>query len=169
MLERVWRKGNPFTFPVGGNVNWYSHYENSMEVLKKTKHRTTTWPSNPTPGHISRENHNSKIHMNPVFTVALVTIARTGKQPKCPSTESERKWSRSVLSDSATPWAVAYQASQSIRFSKQEYWSGLSFPSPGDLPDPGMEPGSPALQADTLPSSAPRCYHVVGTPHCVLS
>ena len=40
-------------------------------------------------------------------------------------------------------------------FSRQEYWSGLPFPSPGDLPDPGIEPGSPALQADSLPSEPP--------------
>ena len=40
-------------------------------------------------------------------------------------------------------------------FSRQEYWNGLPFPSPGDLPDPGIEPGSPALQADSLPSEAP--------------
>ena len=51
-----------------------------------------------------------------------------------------------------TPWTVAYQASLSMGFSRQEYWSGLQFPSPGDLPDPGIEPESPALQADTLPS-----------------
>ena len=44
-----------------------------------------------------------------------------------------------------TPWTVAYQASQSMGFSRQEYWSGLSFPSPGDFPDPGIEPGSSAL------------------------
>ena len=52
----------------------------------------------------------------------------------------------------ATPWAVACQAPLSMGFSRQEYWSGLSFPSPGDLPDPGIEPGSPALQADSLPT-----------------
>ena len=52
----------------------------------------------------------------------------------------------------ATPWTVAYQASQSIGFSRQEYWSGLPLPSPGDLPDRGIEPWSPALQADSLPS-----------------
>ena len=52
----------------------------------------------------------------------------------------------------ATPWTVACQAPLSTRFSKQEYWSGLPFPSPGDLPVPGIEPGSPALQADSLPS-----------------
>ena len=52
----------------------------------------------------------------------------------------------------ATPWAAAYQAPPSMGFSRQEYWSGLSFPSPGDLPDPGMEPRSPALQAEDLPT-----------------
>ena len=45
----------------------------------------------------------------------------------------------------ATPWTVAYQAPQSMGFSRQEYWSGLPFPSPGDLPNPGIEPGSPTL------------------------
>ena len=45
----------------------------------------------------------------------------------------------------AIPWTVAYQAPPSMGFSRQEYWSGLPFPSPGDLPDPGIEPRSPAL------------------------
>ena len=53
----------------------------------------------------------------------------------------------------ATPWTVAYQAPQSMGFFRQEHWSGLPFPSPGDLPNPGVEPGSPALQADSLPLS----------------
>ena len=56
---------------------------------------------------------------------------------------------------SATPWTVAYQAPLSMGFSRQKYWSGLPFPSPGDLPDPGIELGSPALQTDTLPSEPP--------------
>ena len=51
-----------------------------------------------------------------------------------------------------TPWTVAHRAPLSMRFSRQEYWSGFPFPSPGDLPNPGIEPGSPALQADTLTS-----------------
>ena len=51
----------------------------------------------------------------------------------------------------ATPWTVAYQAPPSMGFSRQECWSGLPFPSPGDLPDPGIEPGSLALQVDALP------------------
>ena len=50
----------------------------------------------------------------------------------------------------ATPWTVAYQAPQSMEFSRQEYWSGLPFPSPGYLPNPGIEPGSPALKADSF-------------------
>ena len=55
----------------------------------------------------------------------------------------------------ATPWTVAYQAPPSMGFSRQECWSGLPFPSPGDLPDPGIKPVSPTLQADTLPSEPP--------------
>ena len=55
----------------------------------------------------------------------------------------------------ATLWAVAYQAPQSMELSMQEYWSGLPFPSPGDLPNPGIEPGSSTLQADALPSESP--------------
>ena len=51
-----------------------------------------------------------------------------------------------------TPWPVALQATQSMEFCRQEYWSEYPFPSPGDLPDPGIEHGSPALQADSLPS-----------------
>ena len=51
-----------------------------------------------------------------------------------------------------TPWTVARQAPLSMRFSSQEHWSGLPFPSPGDLPDPGIEPGSPALQAESSPT-----------------
>ena len=50
----------------------------------------------------------------------------------------------------ATPWTLAYQVPSSMGFSRQEYWSGLLFPSPGDLPDPGIKPGSPALQTDAL-------------------
>ena len=50
----------------------------------------------------------------------------------------------------ATPWIVAGQASLSMGFSRQEYWSGLLCPPPGDLPNPGIKPGSPALQANSL-------------------
>ena len=73
------------------------------------------------------------------------------------------KWSCSVMSDSfATPWTIAYQAPPSMGFSRQEYWSRLLFLSPGHLPNPGLEPESPTLQADTLsfePPGKPLWYH----------
>jgi len=55
-----------------------------------------------------------------------------------------------------TPCAAAHQAPLSMGFSRQEYWSGLPLPSPGDLPDPEIEPRSPTLQADALPSEPPE-------------
>ena len=54
-----------------------------------------------------------------------------------------------------SPWTVAHQAHPSMEFSRQQYWSGLPFPSPGDLTDLGFEPGSPALRADALLSEPP--------------
>ena len=68
----------------------------------------------------------------------------------CPHRDlSEVKLLRSVRLF-ATPWTVAHQAAPSMEFSRQEYWSGLPFPSPGDHPNSGTEPGSPTLQADAL-------------------
>ena len=63
----------------------------------------------------------------------------------------------SVVSDflCLSSWTVAYQVPLSMKFFEQEYWSGLPFPSPGDLPDPGIKPGSPVLQADSLPFEPP--------------
>ena len=66
----------------------------------------------------------------------------------------------------ATPWTVAYQAPPSMRFSRQEYWSGLPFPSPGDIPHPGIELRSPAFQADALtsePTGRPQRHQYVGS------
>ena len=54
-----------------------------------------------------------------------------------------------------TPWAIAYHAPPSMGFSREEYWSGLPFPSPGDLPISGIEPGSPTFQAEALTSEPP--------------
>ena len=76
--------------------------------------------------------------------------------------------SHSVMSDCATPWTVARQAPPSMGFSRQEYWSGLPFPSPGDLPNPGIKPGCFALQADSLLSEP---YNLCGWqpfPHSTL-
>ena len=77
--------------------------------------------------------------------------------------KKERKWSHSVVSDSATPRTVVYKASLSTGFSRQEYWSGLPFPCPGDLPNSGIKPNSPTLEADALTSEPP------GKPHFPLS
>ena len=88
----------------------------------------------------------------------IFTIKKGGKKCMCEhkkdwhvySCSETLKWSHSVVSDSLRPpWTVAYKAPLSMEFSRQEYWSGLPFPSPRDLPNPGIEPGSPALQADT--------------------
>ena len=71
------------------------------------------------------------------------------------------KWSRVRLF--ATRWTEAHQAPLSLGFSRQEYWSGLPFHSPGELPDPGIEPRSPTLQADALTSEPPgTVFNVLG-------
>ena len=67
----------------------------------------------------------------------------------------------SVMSDSVTLPTAAYQAPLSVGFSRQEYWSGLPFPSPEDLPYPGTEPWSPTLQADSLPPKWRRWWEMV--------
>ena len=83
---------------------------------------------------------------HPIF-LASDTFLPLRKKEK----EREKEKSLSHVRLFATP----YQAPPSMGFSRQEYWSGLPFPSPGDLPDPGIEPGSPALEADTLTSEPP--------------
>ena len=69
------------------------------------------------------------------------------------------------MSDSATPWTVALQAPLSMKFFRQEHWSGLLFPPPESVPNPGTEPRSPTLQADSLPSEPPS---VVATYSSIL-
>ena len=68
-----------------------------------------------------------------------------------------------VFMSAATPWTVTLQAPLSMEFSMQECWSGFSFPSPGDLPNPGIEPGPPTMQADSLSSDHERspCYNKI--------
>ena len=61
-----------------------------------------------------------------------------------------------VMSDSATPWTVACQRPLSMGFSRQEHWGEQPLPSPGDLPNPGIKLGSPALKVNSLPSEPPR-------------
>ena len=74
----------------------------------------------------------------------------------CPFANIFQFWLVGLVSNSyptfETPWTIACQAPLCVGFSRQEYWSGLPFPSPGDLPDPGIRPGSPVLQAVSLPT-----------------
>ena len=81
-------------------------------------------------------------------------------QPRMTLAASLRKLSGGLIAKScptlADPWTVVCQAPLSMGFPRQESWSGLPFPSPGDLPDPGIKPGSPALQTDSLPTVAQR-------------
>ena len=96
----------------------------------------------------------------PMFITALFTIAKIWKQSKCPPTDEwikqlwcTWKWkSFSRVWLLSTQWTAACQAPLSMELSKQEYWSGWPFPSPGDLPNPEIEPQSSTLQADSLPS-----------------
>ena len=67
-----------------------------------------------------------------------------------------------------TPWTVGCQTPPSMGFSRQEYWSQLLFPSPGDPPDPGIKPGSPALQADYLPSELKVPSSLIRDQTCAL-
>ena len=73
------------------------------------------------------------------------------------------------MSDSVTLWTVDYNAPPSMGFSRQEYWSVLPFPSPGDLPDPGIEPRSPLLQVDTLPSEPPGMLRKTGLKYFLIN
>ena len=95
---------------------------------------------------------------NPVQGDKIPQASRCGQKKKKASANPEKvsvSVSHSVVSDSATPWTVTCQAPLSMGFSRQEYWSGLPLPSPGDLPDSGIEAGSPVLQADSSPSEPP--------------
>ena len=85
------------------------------------------------------------------FFFITSTIWEAQVHPKLQST----KWSHSVVSDSVIPWTVAHQAPPPMEFSRQEYWSVLSLPSPGDLPNPGIEHRSSALRVEALPSEPP--------------
>ena len=90
-------------------------------------------------------------------------------------TEKERERSLSCVWLFVTPWTVAYQAPPSMGFSRQEYWSGLSFPSPGGLPNSGIEPMTPALQVNSLPRShlrnrtSSRKWHIEPLPWALMT
>ena len=85
----------------------------------------------------------------------------------CPLTDTV-VWSLSRAQPFATPQTVAHQAHLFVAFSRQEYWSGLPFPSPGDLPNPGIEPASPALAGGFFTVETPGKHHT-GTASPILN
>ena len=113
---------------------------------------------------IPETNTTLYIHSTAIFFCKSVngekyTMLTLTERKKRVGEKSEVKWSEVKLLSRvrlfATWWTVAYQAPLSMGFSRQKYWSGLPFPSPGDLPDPGIEPGFPTLEADALTSEPP--------------
>ena len=98
--------------------------------------------------------------MSAALAGSSLPLAPTGKPTHC----YKLSHLLSCVQLFVTPWTVSHQAPLSMGFSRQEYWSGLPFPSPGDLPGPGIKPRSPALQADALTSEPPGkpCY----STHC---
>ena len=110
------------------------------------------WPRNTgfISPNIATEHRLDELHF---FVNIIHTLVLT-------DTEQEDKWVKWVKSLSrvrlfATPWTVAHQAPPSMGFSRQEHWSGLPFPSSGDLPNPGIKPWSATLQANSLQSELP--------------
>ena len=93
------------------------------------------------------------------FDQNLTKAAAAVSSALCPtglSLEKRKCWSLSRVQLLETLWTIAHQAPLSKGFSRQEYWSGLPFPSPGELLDPGIKPGFPELGTDSLPSEPPR-------------
>ena len=108
-------------------------------------------------------------------TVGMVTSIKGGKWHRasydncqCPLATNIKCLSLRRVWLFATPWTVVHQAPLSTEFSRQEYWNGLPFPPPGDLPDPRIKPKPPALQADSLLSEPPRKLQHQG-PHLQLN
>ena len=119
-------------------------------------------------GHFSFEaHHNSTLGLltacfplviSPILKASdTVHVPMISKHEALPQVKVKVK-SLSRVRLLATPWTVAYQAPPSMGFSRQEYWSGLPFPSLEDLPNPGIETGSSALYVDALPSEPPGKY-----------
>ena len=106
----------------------------------------------------SRLGGGSQIKKTPCLLLLPLTLASgfwvtfnwSSPHTPLPHWKKVKVKSLSLVRLFTTPWTVAYQAPWSMGFSRQEYWSGLPFPFPGDLPNPGIEPRSPALQTDAL-------------------
>ena len=116
----------------------------SQHISQSCRHSTFNNP------HEAHYDHTKNPALNILF-------ADLGDLPFLPRARPRKwKWKWSLVQLFATPWTLAYQALRSREFSRYEYWSRLPFPSPGDLPDPGIKPGSPTLQADAFTIWATR-------------
>ena len=114
--------------------------------LKKKKKEILGWP----------KGSLSFFHFQPFGQLSVLGLFLLICWTKIVIKERKKVKSLSRVQLFVTPWTVAYQTPlPSMEFSRQEYWSGLPIPSLGDLPDPQIKPGSPALQADALPSETP--------------
>ena len=146
MVQSLWKTGYIFL----QNAAFFSH----------TTQKSAPWylPKNLKPNYWPHKNLHTDVYSS------FIHNCQTWKQPRCPSVGqwincSIPKHARVCVCSVSrltwlfvTPWTAAHQASLSTGFFRQEYRSELPFPSPGDLPDPGIKPRFPALQADSLPS-----------------
>ena len=142
--------------------------ENSLVVSYKTKHIITTHPGNCLPKYLSRRNENFCSHKELYINVRSGFIHNS---PRLKTAQlSAPQWVNGYTdcgccwvaksSSFVNPWTVARQAPLCMGFQRQEYWSGLPFPSPGDLPDPGIEPTSPALVGEFFTTEPPGKYGI---------
>ena len=106
---------------------------------------------------------DGKLKILSSFKITIVVGKYCKQQAKKKISTHKLKWVKSLsrVWVFATPWTAACQAPPSMGFSRQEYWSGVPFPSPGDLPNPGIEPRSPTLQADALTSEPPGNLFII--------
>ena len=166
--ESAWNVGDPGSIPRSGwspgegngNPLRYSCLENSMDrrawwatvhgVPKSQTHQPQTiykWTDRLCYNKSLFQRQKGWIWLQPVLSNSSVTASQTknlkissGHRKKYKQVKLVIKWSHSVLSNALWPHGLSYQAPPSMRFSRQDYWSGLPFPSPGGLPDPGIEP-----------------------------
>ena len=155
-----WYINSEMTTPLQGNKRQL-HYEvcvgrRGMKNGSSEHKSETTWMGDRMGGGFGLSFSLS--HVSLEITCLFLDSYKAERQES--ESESVSSW---VMSDSLQQWTIAHQAPLSIEFSRQEYWSGFPFPSSGNLPDPGIEPGSLAFQVDSLLSEPPGKPRKTGT------